>query len=461
MNFEDVLGDDVFQNAINYLKVDCKIDVGFCSQRPGSMKLSATSTAIIIYALKTLKQLSPEEENLLCNELMSFQILCGSYQGAFGILKDNDITTWSTSQACLALEALKRDNDCLNNGIMWLCKVQNDNGGWSFNGKSDSTKIEYCFYPLLVLFKYSRQNEITKKALTLGLSYVSMYKANTTLEKIMRIFILERIYVQNIDSSRELDAMLSLRNDILRDFSGDKIVDSDNIHFYVDFYLPAYYLLIREFIKPDNSLSLYLIKVLQDSLIKGKGWAPPFRKEPFSWTTSLALVTIFFWIHDCKKYCLSDSEVINKLRSIKKDDITMETHIERCPLNGGLCNKTDEISHEYGDNKIFLDIPYNMEYLTFEEVLINTIKENGLKPIMAKDSIKSKALLCKICTLIQECKKKVAEALFIIITNAKIRVSENPAKRKWLVKIVSKIKWLTNVGSCSRPRISAELQKRL
>jgi hypothetical protein len=411
MSFDCVFGETTFKNVVDCLKVDCKIDVGFCSQKIGSNKKSATSTAIILYVLKTLKLLNEAEEHQYRDELLSFQICGGHYDGAFGI--EYDITTWSTSQACLAIEALGGSDLNLKKAIEWLCKAQNENGGWSFNGKNDlTTRIEYCLYPLLALKKYPHQNEQTICALVKGLSFVHEYNPTSTFAKIVKLFLLKKIYDKDTAISEEREALRSLRRDILRDFDGDKIVDSDEIHFYVDFYLPSYYLLTRAFAKPDNPLSLYLIKVLQDSLIETKGWSPPQRYEPYSWTTALSLLTISFWLSDCRKHGINIIDAKNKLNLIKKGDVAVQPCIERCPLNGGLCNKTDEINREYSDDKIFLDIPYCSEYLTFEEELLKIIKKNGLIPIMAKDAVKSKALLCKICALIQECKYGLADVSY-------------------------------------------------
>jgi len=126
MGFEDILGQMVFENAVNFLKRDCKIERGFCSQKVGSNKSSIASTSIIIYVLKTLCLINEKEKNVYCKELLNFQIPEGHYEGAFGIDNDiSDVTTWSTSQACLALEALgnsennlhKASNGCVRRRI--------------------------------------------------------------------------------------------------------------------------------------------------------------------------------------------------------------------------------------------------------------------------------------------------------------------------------------------------------
>jgi hypothetical protein len=396
---------------VNFLKKDCKLDLGFCSQKVGSQTRSAATTAIVVYALGKLDLLSKEERDLYCNELLQFQILSGENAGAFGANSKDYV--WSTSQACLALETVGRNDEELNNAIQWLCKVQTCEGGWNFNGNQKlAPSIEYCLYPLLALRNFGDDNPLVSNSLRLGWSYVNKYKTTTTFSKIVRLFLLKKVYGIATFISEERDALRSFRHDILSDFDGNKIFDSDESHFYVDFYLPSYYLLTRAFVKPDNALSLYLIKLLKDTVIDSKGWAPPHRQEPYSWTTALSLITIFFWMSDCKKQKIDFDTAKKKILSIRKGDINVQTYVERCPLNGGLCNKIEEINKGFSDKKIFLDIPYNEEYLTFEDALKETIAKNGLTPVMAKDSIKSKAILCKMCQLIQESKFGLADVSY-------------------------------------------------
>ncbi len=409
--FDKIIGENIGKNAIDFLKKDCKLKNGFCSQIVGSSKPSATSTAIIVYALNCMNLLDDIQKNEYRHEILSFKATSESYYGAFGI--PNDITTWSTSQVCLALESIGGAEKELKDAIDWLCRVQNTNGGWSFNGSTDlPTRIEYSLYPLLVLKKYRNQTYSVKKALNLGLSFVQNYNPKTTFTKILKLFLLKKVFMLDTNISDEHNALRSLRRDILQGRGGDKIVDSGETHFYIDFYLPSYYLLLRAFVRPDNPLSFYLIKILKDSVIDLKGWAPSECLKPYSWTTALSMLTISLWISDCRKANIDESIAINKLNSITKGDIAVQTYIERCPLNGGICNKIDEINGAYSDKKIFLDIPYSPEYLTFEEEVVRTIKKCGLIPIMAKDSIKSKALLCKICSLIQESKYGLADVSY-------------------------------------------------
>jgi len=83
--------------------------------------------------------------------------------------------------------------------------------------------------------------------------------------------------------------------------------------------------------------------------------------------------------------------------------------VRRCPLNLSECNMIDQIKQVYSENNIFVDIPYREDYLHFEQAICETIKKNGLNPVLAKDETKSDILLCKICRAVQRCNYGIAD----------------------------------------------------
>ncbi len=83
--------------------------------------------------------------------------------------------------------------------------------------------------------------------------------------------------------------------------------------------------------------------------------------------------------------------------------------VKRCPLNLSLCSKLPQIKQNYSEKNIFVDIPYREDYEHFEQTICETIKENGLNPILAKDETKSDIILCKICKSVQSCNYGVAD----------------------------------------------------
>ncbi len=72
------------------------------------------------------------------------------------------------------------------------------------------------------------------------------------------------------------------------------------------------------------------------------------------------------------------------------------------------CDMTDSTKKEYSEKKIFLDIPYS-NYDDCEGALTEITGIAGLKHIVAKDKVTSKAMLCKICQLIKSCKYGIAD----------------------------------------------------
>ena len=399
--FDELMGQGCFKQVISCLKSDCKVDIGFCSQRINGNKLSASSTAIIIYVLDVLKLLTPEEKTAYTKELLNFQVGGGVYKNAFG-LKD-DVTTWSTAQACLAMEREESLKNILIEALHWLCDVQLVDGGWSYNGNAGMpSRIQYSLYPLLAIKNSKIKDEKIAKAKKRAYSYVVNYNPQSLFEEILILYLKKHIFGVYEDTDAINSIFHSFRIEAVRGYKTDDVLDSDESHFYISFYLPAYYMFFRLFLSPEDPISLYLIHELWCSLLQGKGWAPKGNDTPYSWTTALGLFTLGFWIKDFNKRGLNMSNIIGRVQKFKKEYILMQTYIGSCPLNGGICNKINEINEDFSENNIFLDIPYCAEYLTFESEIVKTVKRKGLSPLMAKDKIKTKMLLCKVCMLIQE-----------------------------------------------------------
>jgi hypothetical protein len=415
MIIEKLFGEQFISKVEYFLKHDCKISVGFCSQKVGDTIQSSTSTAIVAYTLCKLDCLSEIEKKNIINELLTFQVMNGPKKGAF--LSAKNITTWCTSQVCLALSTLKCEEKYYYDALSWLCAVQRKDGGWSYNGEENqSSRIIYSLYVLLALEKNKNFNVLFMKTIENCKKYILNYQPEDTFEKILKIFILKNIYKIELDSSLVIDVTRSFVRDIDKRNTNYTVTESDvNGHFYINPYLSASYLLLRNFIRSDNVLSIYMIRHLKDSILCEKGWAPDESHKmgvPYSWTTALAVLTLYTWQKDCIYDKVNEDEIVSSVNSIKEGDVYTQTFIERCPLNGGQCNKTNEINENYKDNKIFLDIPYDPGYLDFENQIRKTTKKSGLEVVVAKDTIKSKAVLCKICALIQSCKFGLADVSY-------------------------------------------------
>lgn len=98
------------------------------------------------------------------------------------------------------------------------------------------------------------------------------------------------------------------------------------------------------------------------------------------------------------------------------EDITKSlsglSRFHRCgPLGNEACNQGDFIEKGYSEKNIFLDIPYE-GYQDRQDILKEVISEAGLEAIIAKETLTSNAVLCKVCKLIQTCKYGISDISF-------------------------------------------------
>lgn len=80
-----------------------------------------------------------------------------------------------------------------------------------------------------------------------------------------------------------------------------------------------------------------------------------------------------------------------------------------CPLNYRMCTLSSDISGKHRIYKVFLDIPYGEEYNPYKKAIYETLYENNLLPVIAKDNSSGKILLCNICEEIQSCAYAIAD----------------------------------------------------
>lgn len=80
-----------------------------------------------------------------------------------------------------------------------------------------------------------------------------------------------------------------------------------------------------------------------------------------------------------------------------------------CIIGHKNCAETSHIVEKYNVRNVFLDISYDERYVDYEEAIIEVLQVARLNPVLAKDTIKSQALLCKICSYIRTCKYGIAD----------------------------------------------------
>lgn len=415
MLYNSYFNEQFCTRVFKFLKEECKIDKGFYSQIVGKKMESATTSSIVYYVLNKLGQLSFKERQYAIAEILSFKIVEeGFYKNAIGIF--NDITTWGTAQACLALIDLGATEEQYIDTLLWLCSVQHNDGGWSYDGYEDSeSHIIYSFYTLLSLKRYSGTRQEIHYSIQKAKSYLENCEIETVSEMALKFYLIDVLNIRKLCDYEIITFKRNLSENIIQNLPEDTITESSlhgQGHFYINFYFNSYYLLLRKFCRADDYLCLYIIKQIKMSIRDEKGWPNKNdnrKKNIYSWATALAMLSICMWNYDCVKQEVDEISIVKKISVLKKEDLKNMLFMQKCPLNGGECNLVEQIKQEYSNNKIFLDIPYAKKYRTFEKQIIETLTNAGLEVVEAKQQKRTKMILCKICYMLQTCKYGVAD----------------------------------------------------
>ncbi len=416
MEYNDYFAQTFCEEVIKFLKNECKIDRGFYSQIVGKKEiLSATSSSIIYYVLNKLGELSVFEKKQAILEILSFkEVDEGFYKNAVGTC--NDITTWGTAQACLALIDLGCSEKDYIDILEWLCSVQKEDGGWSYDGREDNdSHILYCFYAVLALMRYKGHNQLIIDSLKKAKKFIDKFEATTVSEKSVKLYLVDYLKIRKINDYEKMRLLYDFTDMIIQNNLEDTMTESSQHgqgHFYINFHFNSYYLLLRRFVEPNDTIVIYLMNQIYNTIKKGKGWScrnTDRSQTIYSWATALTILVIKFWNSDCIKKNIEVSEILDKLKNINKGGLEITMFMQKCPLNGGLCNMIDEVKQQYSDTNIFLDIPYLKKYKTFEKQIIETLKNAGLNIVVAKQTQKTKMILCKVCSMIQTCKYGIAD----------------------------------------------------
>jgi len=78
-----------------------------------------------------------------------------------------------------------------------------------------------------------------------------------------------------------------------------------------------------------------------------------------------------------------------------------------CPIGQEVCGQLENILSSNDKLNVFVAIPYS-DY-EYEELICDVLVNAGLNPILAKDRIESKILLCKVCRELRKCSYGVAD----------------------------------------------------
>lgn len=371
--------------------------------------------AIVVFVLSKMHEINTNEKDMYKEKILKEK----SKSGAFFTI-NRKTSVWATAQACLALNELGCEVSKYEDSLMWLCENQNTDGGWSYNGIFQNSSIIHSFYTVIILKKFRGIYEVVDNVLVRNVKYLKYIRDNFQEKATNRLIALYLLHILG-EKQDILTIELILTNymkEIIAKQVDETYIDFDienSYQYYIGFYFPSAYLLLRYFISPSHLFSQFLIRYLVTSMEPMGCWKPNMlNQRSTSWSTALSLYTLFIWESDCKKRnvdfnLLDKKEIVCKL-SIELEDADMRNDfIINCPLNHGKCNLKNKIQTEFDEKKVFLDIPYNNAYEDYENQIIHTLKNNGLIPVLAKDSTQSSILLCKVCQKIQSCRYGIAD----------------------------------------------------
>ena len=401
---------------IRFLKMNQFGYYGISTQNMGNQDAeSIEPIAIVAFVLSKMHKFDGDEKQLYIAKILNEKSETGAF---FTINKKTSV--WATAQACLALNELECEVDSYENSLMWLCKNQNKDGGWSYNGIFHSSSIIHSFYTTILLKKFQGIYEIIDSVLKKNITYLKSIRDRSNekiTNRLIALYLLD-VLQEPQDKLIVQSIIILYMNEIFINQTDETYIDFDFKHsfqYYIGFYFPAAYLLLRRFIPPSHLFSQFLIRYLINAEESTGCWKTNvFNQEPTSWATALSLYTLFVWESDCKKTNLNFElldwkKIVYKLTKELEDIEMNNDFITNCPLNHGKCNLKSKIQMEFDEKKVFIDIPYNESYEDFENQIIRTLKNHGLTPVLAKDSTQSSILLCKVCQKIQSCRYGVAD----------------------------------------------------
>jgi hypothetical protein len=103
---------------------------------------------------------------------------------------------------------------------------------------------------------------------------------------------------------------------------------------------------------------------------------------------------------------ISDGE---EIKEVAESEIYKYNLKYGCVIGHNSCAETSHIVEKYDVRNVFLDISYDERYVDYEEAIIEVLQVAKLNPVLAKDTIKNQALLCKVCSYIRTCKYGIAD----------------------------------------------------
>ncbi len=323
------IGIDV-RRVINFLKHECKIEIGFEAQLVGTGAMSATTTGLMTYVLSHVGELSDDDINALMLEIDKFKIKDGEFGDIYGT---THACSWASAQILLALIEIDAKKDTIEKSLNTLIsKYQLPSGGWCFSC-SDDEKLVYCIYPILVLLKAGRKYSLNyDRSIESTKNYLLSYIPHTETEKIIVLGLLNLINkYSDCNSATSMPSFIINYAKLLTEEFGSAGVNEFTVYpFSMRVYTPSLYLLSRHFLRPDEPFSIYLMRYLVTNIHNHKSWTPIATTihspiKPCSFCTALALLSLYKWISDSLKVGVD----IRRLLSENNEPDQLITRIEQ------------------------------------------------------------------------------------------------------------------------------------
>jgi hypothetical protein len=295
----NLLGID-FTKSIDFLKFKCRLDVGFEAQLVGLKVHSATSSAIIGYVLALLGQLTPTEREKVIEDILYFARNKQDRSIQFGT---SHPSSWSTSQAALALSVLGGSDQTVRQTLEGLLEFQLPTGEWTFSCREDAGII-YAVYPTLALLAASGSFECDfSEQLNITREWLESEAPETETEKLIRANLLFRIELHfGLHPTATLMGSVDFGKLVSTEYGRFVVNEYTSSPFSMSLFGPALYLLARPLISADHPFALYCLKNLSDSVSAGKDSWPLLAKKKTalacSFCTALAVLTVHFWLKD-------------------------------------------------------------------------------------------------------------------------------------------------------------------
>lgn len=316
-----------YNRVINFLKVECKIDLGFEAQLVGTKARSATTTGLILYVLAFFHELTKKEKKSLLKEIDSFKTEYGGFGDIYGTTYP---CSWATAQILLALMETGESHTFVKASLEALInRFQMPSGGWCFSGTEDVNLI-YSIYPIIALKKAYAEYSINRpEVIRNTVEYLLEYSPDNESEKIIILGLLSYIK-NNFPNAIEFDVpIITVNYELLlkKEFGTYGVNEYTVYPFSMKIYTPALYLLSRNFTEPNHPFSLYLIRYLLSNIVDGKMWrlvAPRSSKKPCSFCTALSILTVYHWLVDSNKKGFDIQSILSNENTLEKSLIRLE-----------------------------------------------------------------------------------------------------------------------------------------